>query len=81
MRPEIGTERPEIGTDGTGSRNMIWSRWAFSNDINISKNFIIREGIGLELRASLFNPFNQVRRQDMNNGFTYKMKGKTLADG
>jgi hypothetical protein len=72
---------PDIGTNGTGSRNYLWSRGTFSNDINISKTFFIREGMGLELRASLFNPFNQVRRQDMNTGFTYKMRGKTIADG
>ena len=53
----------------------------FSNDINISKQFPIREKMGLELRASLFNPFNQIRRQDINSTFTYKMKGKELSDG
>ncbi len=72
---------PGIPDYGQGSRNYVWSRGTFSNDINVSKNFPIREGIALELRASLFNPFNQVRRQDMNTSFTYKMKGKTLADG
>ncbi|MDZ7638488.1 MAG: hypothetical protein U5J83_09610 [Bryobacterales bacterium] len=67
--------------DGTGSRNYLWSPGTFSNDINVSKTFPIQEKVGLELRASFFNPFNQVRRQDLNTTFTYKMKGATLADG
>lgn len=66
---------------GMGSRNYLWSRGTFSNDINITKQFPIRERLGLELRASFFNPFNQVRRQDENTGFTFKMLGRTLADG
>jgi hypothetical protein len=72
---------PAIPGDGSGSRNYLWSRGTFSNDINVTKEFPIRERLGLELRASFFNPFNQVRRQDLNTGFTYKMKGRTLADG
>lgn len=72
---------PSIPDAGMGSRNYIWSRGAFSNDINLTKQFPIRERLGLELRASFFNPFNQVRRQDQNTGFTYKMQGRTLADG
>lgn len=71
---------PEF-SDGSGSRNYLWSPGTFSNDINVSKTFPIREKVGLELRASFFNPFNQVRRQDLNTTFTFKMKGKTLADG
>lgn len=72
---------PGIPDTGLGSRNYLWSPGTFSNDINISKTFPVREGMGLELRASLFNPFNQVRRQDTNTGHTYKMKGRQLADG
>jgi hypothetical protein len=72
---------PAIPNVGIGSRNYLRSPGTFSNDINISKMFPIREGKGLELRASLFNPFNQVRRQDTNTGHTYKMKGAKLSDG
>jgi hypothetical protein len=72
---------PGIPNDGTGSRNYVWSPGTFSNDINISKTFAVREGMGLELRASLFNPFNQVRRQDTNIGHTFKMQGRNLSDG
>ncbi len=72
---------PGIPNDGMGSRNYLWSPGTFSNDINISKLFRVREGMGLELRASLFNPFNQVRRQDTNTGHTFKMRGPKLSDG
>ncbi len=72
---------PSMPADGTGSRNYLWSAGTFSNDINVSKTFPIRERMGLELRASFFNPFNQVRRQDLNTGFTFKMKGGQLSDG
>jgi outer membrane receptor protein involved in Fe transport len=72
---------PGVPGDGMGSRNFLWSPGTFSNDINLSKKFPIRDEMGLELRASLFNPFNQVRRQELNTSFTYKMKGKTLEDG
>jgi hypothetical protein len=67
--------------DGRGSRNYLWSPGTFSNDINLSKQFFIREGKGLELRASFFNPFNQVRRQDLNTGLTFKMRGANIGDG
>ncbi|MBL8233309.1 MAG: TonB-dependent receptor [Bryobacterales bacterium] len=72
---------PGIPGDGMGSRNYLWSPGTFSNDINISKNFRIREGMGLELRASMFNPFNQVRRQELNTSHQFKMKGANLSDG
>ncbi|MCL4402669.1 MAG: hypothetical protein M1436_08420 [Acidobacteria bacterium] len=72
---------PAVPTDGTGSRNYLWSPGTFSNDMTISKMFPIREGRGLELRASLFNPFSQVRRQDINTSHTFKMKGPNLSDG
>ena len=77
---KLRTDVPPI-SDGSGSRNYLWSPGTFSNDINVSKTFPIKERLGLELRASFFNPFNQVRRQDLNTTFTFKMKGKTLADG
>jgi hypothetical protein len=72
---------PGMPTDGTGSRNYLWSAGTYSNDINVSKTFPLRERMGLELRASFFNPFNQVRRQDLNTAFTFKMNGRQLSDG
>jgi hypothetical protein len=72
---------PAIGTDGTGSRNYLWSPGSFSNDINVSKNIPIRERLAVEVRASFFNPFNQVRRQDLNTSHQFKFNGATLAQG
>ena len=37
--------------------------------------------MGMELRASFFNLFNNVRRQTLNTAVTYKMKGPQLSDG
>jgi hypothetical protein len=70
-----------INPQGMGSMSYLWSPGTFSNDINITKQFPIKEGIGMELRASFFNPFNQVRRQDLNTGLTFKMKGSQLSNG
>jgi len=70
-----------INPQGLGSLSYLWSPGTFSNDINITKQFPIKEGIGMELRASFFNPFNQVRRQDLNTGLTFKMKGAQLSNG
>jgi outer membrane receptor protein involved in Fe transport len=72
---------PGIPGDGTGSRNYLYSPGTFSNDINVSKDFRIHERYRLELRGSFFNPFNQVRRQDLNTTHQFKMKGATLANG
>jgi hypothetical protein len=72
---------PAIGSDGTGPRNFINGRGAFSNDINLSKQFRVTEKRGLELRASFFNALNQVRRLGINTSTQYKALGKTIADG
>ena len=72
---------PGIPGDGTGSRNFLWSPGTFSNDINVNKEFKFRERLGMELRASFFNPFNQVRRQDLNTTHQFKFKGAKLSDG
>ncbi len=72
---------PALGDIGLGSRNYLATQGTFSNDINLSKTFPIKEGKGLELRASFFNPFNQVRRTGINTTETFKMKGPSLANG
>lgn len=66
---------------GLGSRNYLRYPSTFSNDINISKTFPVREGRGLELRVSMFNPFNQVRRDLVNSTATFKANGRNLSDG
>jgi hypothetical protein len=72
---------PGAGTDGTGPRNYVHGRGSFSNDINIAKQFRVHESKVLELRVSLFNAFNQVRRLGINSSIQYKALGKTMADG
>jgi hypothetical protein len=72
---------PPIGGDGNGPINYVQGRGAFSNDINLSKTIRIRERMAIELRASFFNAFNQVRRVGMATGIQYKAQGKTIADG
>jgi hypothetical protein len=72
---------PTLGGTGNGPLNYIQGRGSFSNDINLSKVIRIRERMGLELRASFFNAFNQVRRLGVNTGIQYKAQGKNFSDG
>jgi hypothetical protein len=67
--------------DGTGPRNYLYGRGAFSNDLTITKAFKIGESRAIELRASAFNLFNNVRRPIINTSIQFKAKGRTLADG
>jgi len=67
---------------GTGSRNFLVTPGMHSNDINVSKRFPIGERRNLEIRASLFNPFNAVRRDNFaNTNAVYKANGATAASG
>ena len=66
---------------GLGSRNFLRYPSTFSNDINVAKTFAITEGKGLELRVSMFNPFNQVRRDAVNSTALFKANGRNLSDG
>jgi hypothetical protein len=70
-----------IGGDGNGPLNFVQGLGTFSNDINLSKVIRVRERLAMELRASFFNAFNQVRRVGVNTGIQYKALGKNLADG
>src|SRR5262249_45592708 len=49
---------PGIGNPGLGSRNYLWMQGTSSNDVTVRKTFPIRESMGMELRASFFNLFN-----------------------
>jgi hypothetical protein len=71
---------PNIGL-GLGSRNYLRYPTTHSNDINISKQFRIHEEKNLELRVSMFNPFNVVRRDMVNSSATFKANGRNFADG
>jgi hypothetical protein len=70
-----------LGGDGNGPLNYVRGRGSFSNDITLSKTIRIRERAGLELRASFFNAFNQVRRVGINTGIQYKALGKNFSEG
>jgi len=83
---------PGIGNPGLGSRNYLWLQGTSSNDVTVRKTFPIHESMGMELRASFFNLFNNTRRQtlnitntliaySLNTSVTYKMKGAQLSDG
>jgi len=83
---------PDIGNPGLGSRNYLWLQGTISNDVTVRKTFPIHESMGMELRASFFNLFNNTRRQtlnvtntlttySLNTSVTYKMKGAQLSDG
>ncbi len=66
---------------GYGSRNYILMPHNHSNDINISKQWKVGERRSFELRTSLFNPFNMVRRDSLNTGATFKARGARYEDG
>ncbi len=83
---------PDTGNPGLGSRNYLWLQGTISNDVTVRKTFPIHESMGMELRASFFNLFNNTRRQtlnvtntlttySLNTSVTYKMKGAQLSDG
>lgn len=66
---------------GLGSRNFLREPSTHSNDINVSKTFFVGDRYGLEMRASFFNPFNAIRRTDINSTATFKARGARLEDG
>jgi hypothetical protein len=78
---KVGVPAMYPSGDGTGPRNFINAPGGFSNDISIIKNFRIHESKVLELRANLFNAFNQVRRLGVNSTVQYKAQGRNYSDG
>jgi hypothetical protein len=67
--------------DGTGPRNFINGLGSAANDISIAKSLHITEKHAIELRATAYNAFNQVRRFGANSSIQYRAKGPTLASG
>jgi hypothetical protein len=67
--------------DGTGPRNFINGRGSFSNDISFVKQFRIGDGPRFEVRANVFNVFNNVRRLAINNTLQFKANGANFGDG
>ena len=67
--------------DGTGSRNFINGLGSAANDISVAKSIHITEKHAIELRATAYNAFNQVRRLGTNTTVQYKANGATFASG
>jgi hypothetical protein len=67
--------------DGTGPRNFINGLGSAANDISLAKSIHITEKHAIELRATAYNAFNQVRRLGTNSSIQYKANGATLASG
>jgi hypothetical protein len=67
--------------DGTGSRNFLHGLGSFANDISLVKTLRITEKHGIELRATAYNAFNNVRRLGTNTTVQYKANGATFAQG
>jgi hypothetical protein len=67
--------------DGTGPRNFLRGRGSFSNDISITKQFALAGRSRLEIRANVYNVFNNPRWLNVNNSITYKARGANYSDG
>jgi len=67
--------------DGTGARNFINGLGSFTNDVSVVKTIRITERHGLELRATAYNLFNNVRRINTISSVSYKANGPTFASG
>jgi len=67
--------------DGTGSRNFLAGYGTLNNDVTLTKQVPVTERVKLEIRASFYNPFNQVRRTSYNASVTFKARGARFEDG
>jgi hypothetical protein len=67
--------------DGTGPRNFLNGRGSFANDISLTKQFPLHGSQRLELRANIYNVFNNVRWLTVNSAITYKANGAAYTDG
>jgi len=67
--------------DGTGPRNFINGLGSFNNDLSLLKNIKIHERFRIELRASAFNLFNNVRRINTLSSIQYKANGANFSSG
>jgi Carboxypeptidase regulatory-like domain len=72
---------PSLASTGTGPRNFLYGPGSFTNDMSLVKTIKITEGRGFELRINAFNPFNQVRRLNVNSSIQYKANGANYSDG
>lgn len=67
--------------DGTGPRNFLHGRGSFANDISLVKQFRLHDRQRIELRANVYNVFNNVRWLTVNNSVQYKANGPAFGDG
>jgi hypothetical protein len=67
--------------DGTGPRNFINGLGSFNNDVSVVKNIKIHERFRVEIRATAFNLFNNVRRINTLSSIQYKANGANLSSG
>jgi hypothetical protein len=79
---QLGVPGIYPASDGRGDRNFVHGRGSFANDISLVKKFEIGgKHRGLELRANLYNVFNQTRLTGLNTSVQFKARGRTFADG
>ena len=76
-----GLGLPALASDGTGPRNFLHGLGSFANDMSLIKTIRVKERYGFELRINAFNPFNQVRRLNINSSIQYKANGPNYSDG
>jgi hypothetical protein len=78
---QLGVPAIFPSADGTGPRNFLRGRGSFANDISLVKQFRLHDRQRIELRANVYNVFNNVRWLNVNNSVQYKANGPTFADG
>ncbi len=61
--PEVGGRAIRPGTAGT---SLVRGPGAWTIDMSISKNFTLREGTRLQIRADMFNALNHINLNDPN---------------
>jgi hypothetical protein len=76
-----GMSIPGLASDGTGPRNFLNGLGSFTSDMSLVKAIKVHERYGFELRVNAFNPFNQVRRINVNSSVQYKANGPNFSDG
>ncbi|MEQ1887299.1 MAG: hypothetical protein ABL967_19705, partial [Bryobacteraceae bacterium] len=74
---------PTLGTLGNLARNAVDGPRTFAFDMSGSRNFKLRESLGLEIRAEAFNVTNSFRPGNPNTTFTSAVFGqiRTTATG
>jgi hypothetical protein len=75
----VPVDQVPLGTYGNSGRGLI-SGPAFANtDFSVLKNFMLRESLKLQLRAEMFNVFNQVNFRNPNSYLNSNSFGQILS--